>query len=129
MPLTMAIAGSENTVKKVTGKDETRRFLKSLGFVEGERVTVVSEMGGNLIVNVKESRIALSKNMAGRDVYKRQGCGCLSRIQGLPSPLCRHALFPGSRMNRSGKPFFSGQLWLSSKKTHLPSQGLPFSRV
>lgn len=66
MPLTMAIAGSENTVKKVTGKDETRRFLKSLGFVEGERVTVVSEMGGNLIVNVKESRIALSKNMAGR---------------------------------------------------------------
>ena len=66
MPLTMAIAGSENTVKKVTGKDETRRFLKRLGFVEGERVTVVSEMGGNLIVNVKESRIALSKNMAGR---------------------------------------------------------------
>ena len=66
MPLTMATAGSQNTVKKVTGKDEGRRLLESLGFVEGERVTVVSEMGGNLIVNIKEARIALSKNMAGR---------------------------------------------------------------
>ena len=66
MPLTMATAGSQNTVKKVTGKDEVRRFLESLGFVEGERVTVVSEMGGNLIVNIKEARIALSKNMVGR---------------------------------------------------------------
>ena len=66
MPLTMATAGSQNTVKKVTGKDEVRRFLESLGLVEGERVTVVSEMGGNLIVNIKEARIALSKNMAGR---------------------------------------------------------------
>ena len=66
MALTMATAGSQNTVKKITGKDEVRRFLESLGFVEGERVTVVSEMGGNLIVNIKEARIALSKNMAGR---------------------------------------------------------------
>ena len=66
MPLTMATAGSQNTVKKITGKDEVRRFLESLGFVEGERVTVVSEMGGTLIVNIKEARIALSKNMAGR---------------------------------------------------------------
>ena len=66
MPLTMAPSGSENTVKKVTGKDETRRFLESLGFVEGGRVIVVSEMGGNLIVNVKDTRIALSKSMAGR---------------------------------------------------------------
>ena len=66
MPLTMATAGSQNTVKKITGKDEVRRFLESLGFVEGGRVTVVSEMGGNLIVNIKEARIALSKNMAGR---------------------------------------------------------------
>ena len=66
MPLTMATAGSQNTVKKVTGKDEVRRFLESLGFVEGERVTVVSEMGGNLIVNIKESRIALSKLLASK---------------------------------------------------------------
>lgn len=66
MPLSMAPSGSENTVKKITGKDETRRFLESLGFIEGGRVTVVSEMGGNLIVNVKEARIALSKSMASR---------------------------------------------------------------
>ncbi|HJA63768.1 MAG TPA: ferrous iron transport protein A [Candidatus Intestinimonas stercoravium] len=66
MPLSMAPSGSENTVKKITGKDETRRFLETLGFVEGGRVTVVSEMGGNLIVNVKDARIALSKSMASR---------------------------------------------------------------
>ena len=50
MPLTMATAGSQNTVKKITGKDEVRRFLESLGFVEGERVTVVSEMAGRILV-------------------------------------------------------------------------------
>lgn len=66
MPLTMAPSGSANTVKKINGKDETRRFLESLGFVEGGEVTVVSEMGGNLIVNVKDTRIALSNSMAGR---------------------------------------------------------------
>ena len=66
MPLSMAPSGSENTVKKITGKDETRRFLETLGLVEGGRVTVVSEMGGNLIVNVKDARIALSKSMASR---------------------------------------------------------------
>ena len=66
MPLSMAPSGSENTVKKITGKDETRRFLETLGFVEGGRVTVVSEVGGNLIVNVKDARIALSKSMASR---------------------------------------------------------------
>ena len=66
MPLSMAPSGSENTVKTITGKDETRRFLETLGFVEGGRVTVVSEMGGNLIVNVKDARIALSKSMASR---------------------------------------------------------------
>lgn len=66
MPLSMAPSGSENTVKKITGKDETRRFLETLGFVEGGRVTVVSEMGGNLIVNIKDARIALSKSMASR---------------------------------------------------------------
>ena len=66
MPLTMAPSGCPSTVKKICGKDETRRFLESLGFVEGGEVTVISELGGNLIVSVKESRIALSKNMAGR---------------------------------------------------------------
>ena len=66
MPLHLARAGEINTVKKIKGKDDTKRFLESLGFVEGGIVTVISEMGGNLIVNVKDSRIAISKSMAGR---------------------------------------------------------------
>ncbi len=66
MPLTMLSSGQEGTVKRITGKDEVRSFLKSLGFVEGGKVAVVSETGGNLIVNVKETRVALSKSMACR---------------------------------------------------------------
>lgn len=66
MPLTMAQSGTSNTVCRINGKDETRRFLESLGFVEGGSVTVISELGGNLIVNVKDTRVALSKSMANR---------------------------------------------------------------
>ena len=66
MPLTMANAGEENTIKKVGGKEETRRFLENLGFVVGGAVTVVSEIGGNMIVNVKESRVAINKDMANK---------------------------------------------------------------
>ena len=66
MPLSMAETGRMNRIRKVGGKDETRRFLKSLGFVVGGFVTVVSEMNGNLIVNVKESRVAISKEMANK---------------------------------------------------------------
>ncbi len=66
MPLTMAASGERNTVKKINGKDEVRRFLESLGFVEGGDVTVVSQIDGNLIVNVKDTRVALSKSMANR---------------------------------------------------------------
>lgn len=66
MPLTMLTSGQESTVKRITGKDEVRAFLKSLGFVEGGTVSVVNEIDGNLIVNVKDTRIALSKNMACR---------------------------------------------------------------
>lgn len=66
MPLTMLGRGQESTVKRITGKDEVRAFLKSLGFVEGGKVSVVNEMGGNVIVNVKDTRIALSKSMAAR---------------------------------------------------------------
>jgi len=62
----MAPAGVESTVRRITGKDDTRRFLSTLGFVEGGKVTVISEIAGNLIVNVKDSRIALSKSMACR---------------------------------------------------------------
>ena len=61
MPLTLAVPGEENMIKKVGGSPETRKFLESLGFVAGGIVTVVSEIGGNVIVNVKESRVAVSK--------------------------------------------------------------------
>ncbi len=66
MPLTFAKSGEENVIKKIGGKEETRRFLESLGFVAGGVVTIVSEAGGNLIVNVKDSRIAIGKDMASR---------------------------------------------------------------
>lgn len=66
MPLTLLQTGQAATVKKVTGRDEVRAFLSSLGFVEGGQVTVVNQMGGNVIVSVKESRVALSRSMAGR---------------------------------------------------------------
>lgn len=66
MPLSMAREGESNVIKKISGKDETRRFLENLGFVVGSAVTVVAEMGGNLIVNVKESRVAIGKDMANK---------------------------------------------------------------
>lgn len=66
MPLTMMKTGEVNEIKKVGGKEETRRFLENLGFVKGSIVTVVSEIGGNLIVNIKESRVAINKEMANK---------------------------------------------------------------
>lgn len=66
MPLTMANAGEKNTIKKVGGKEETRRFLENLGFVAGGTVTVVSDIGGNMIVNVRDSRVAIGKDMANK---------------------------------------------------------------
>ena len=66
MPLTMAQPAEEVTILKITGKDETRQHLAELGFVVGETVTVISQLGGNLIVQVKESRVALDKSMASR---------------------------------------------------------------
>lgn len=56
----------ENMIKKVGGKPETRKFLENLGFVAGGTVTVVSTIGGNVIVKVKESRVAVSKEMAAK---------------------------------------------------------------
>lgn len=64
MPLTMASMGEVNTIVKVGGNEETRRFLENLGFVAGTEITVVSSIGGNLIVNVKDSRIAVNEDMA-----------------------------------------------------------------
>lgn len=66
MPLIFANVGEENMVKKVGGTPETRKFLESLGFVAGSAVTVVNKIGGNVIVNVKESRVAVSQEMASR---------------------------------------------------------------
>ena len=66
MPLTMANYGEINSIKRIGGKDETKKFLETLGFVVGGNVSVISEMGGNIIVNVKESRVALSKEMANK---------------------------------------------------------------
>ena len=66
MPLTMVATGEPNVIKKIGGKEETRRFLENLGFVTGGMVTVVSEIGGNMIVNVKDSRVAIGKDMANK---------------------------------------------------------------
>lgn len=66
MPLTFANVGEENMIKKVGGNPETRKFLESLGFVAGGSVTVINEIGGNMIVSVKESRVAVSKEMASK---------------------------------------------------------------
>ena len=66
MPLTMSKVGDTVTIQKITGKDEVRLHLAELGFVVGSQVTVVNEIAGNLIVQVKESRLALDKTMANR---------------------------------------------------------------
>lgn len=66
MPLTFAKEGESNSIKKVGGREETRKFLENLGFVTGAAVTVISMAGGNMIVNIKDSRIAIGKDMASR---------------------------------------------------------------
>ena len=66
MPLTMVETGETNVIRKVGGKEETRRFLENLGFVVGSEVVVVSEISGNLIVNIKDSRVAIGKDMANK---------------------------------------------------------------
>lgn len=66
MPLSMVNAGEPTVIKKICGKEETRRFLETLGFVTGGIVTVISVIGGNLIVNVKDSRVAIGKDMANK---------------------------------------------------------------
>ncbi len=66
MPLTMAKIGESNTIKRVGGREDTRKFLENLGFVVGGMVTVVSEISGNMILNVKDSRVALGRDMANK---------------------------------------------------------------
>lgn len=64
MPLTLAALGEENIIRRIGGSAEVRTHLQNLGFVPGGTVTVVSSIGGNLIVNVKGARVAVSKEMA-----------------------------------------------------------------
>lgn len=64
MPLTMAGIGEVNTILKIGGNEETRRFLANLGFVTGTEISVVSAIGGNVIANVKDARVAVNSDMA-----------------------------------------------------------------
>ena len=66
MPLLLAPVGEENIIKKVGGSPDVKKHLENLGFVAGGRVTVISQIAGNLIVSVKESRVAISREMAGK---------------------------------------------------------------
>ena len=66
MPLSMINEGATGTVARVGGKEETRRFLENLGIVPGVSVTVISKLGGNLSVNIKDSRIAIGNDMANK---------------------------------------------------------------
>jgi len=68
MPLTMAKPGDSVVIKKITGKDDTIRFLNRLGFIEGHSVTVISSIAGNLILNVKDTRVALDRQLSSRIV-------------------------------------------------------------
>lgn len=66
MPLTLANVGEKNMIKKIGGKPEVKKHLENLGFVAGGDVTVITTMGGNVIVNVKNTRVAISKEMAAK---------------------------------------------------------------
>jgi len=66
MPLTMLRAGDENSIKKVGGRNNVRQFLANLGFVPGAHVTIVTEINGSVIVNIRESRVAISREMAAK---------------------------------------------------------------
>lgn len=66
MPLTMVTPGQENLIKRIGGKEETRKFLEKLGFVTGAIVTVIAENAGNVIINIKDSRVAISAEMANK---------------------------------------------------------------
>lgn len=66
MPLSMVLPGEESVIDRISGKDDTKRFLNSLGFVEGTAVTVISESAGNFIVGVLDARIAIGRKMANK---------------------------------------------------------------
>ena len=73
MPLTFAKQGEKVVIQKIGGKAETKKFLETLGFVVGETITIVNQVAGTLIINVKESRVAISKEMAGKITVQVEG--------------------------------------------------------
>lgn len=72
MPLSMVSPGEKGVINRISGKDDTKRFLNNLGFVEGSPVMVISRVDGNLIVNVMESRVAIGKKMANKIMVERK---------------------------------------------------------
>lgn len=72
MPLSMVSPGEKGVINRISGKDDTKRFLNNLGFVEGSPVIVISRVDGNLIVNVMESRVAIGKKMANKIIVERK---------------------------------------------------------
>ena len=93
MPLSMVGTGEENTIQRIGGKEETKKFLETLGFVVGGKVTVVSQTEGNLIVNIKESRVAIGKDMANKIMTARNiklGTACNRNINSLTAAIVEY---------------------------------------
>ena len=78
MPLTMAPVGQASKIQRVGGNDETKRFLANLGFVVGSEVTVISAIGGNVIVNIKDSRVAINQDMARHIMVAKASRECVT---------------------------------------------------
>lgn len=70
IPLMLSGIGIKQSIKKIIGKDDTRKFLKSLGIIEGSEVTIISQMDGNVIIKVKETSIAISESIANRIIIE-----------------------------------------------------------
>ncbi|MBQ3552470.1 MAG: ferrous iron transport protein A [Clostridia bacterium] len=66
MPLTLATVGEENTILKIGGNPKMKKHLEDMGFVAGSGITIISDLGGNLIVSIKDSRVAISREMAAK---------------------------------------------------------------
>ena len=82
MPMTFLRAGETGMIQRVGGAEDTKRFLANLGFVDGAAVTVISELNGNLIVNIKDSRVAINKARYGAVAVKKDGdCSVVCIIQ------------------------------------------------
>lgn len=72
MPLSMVLPGEKSVINRISGKDDTKRFLNNLGFVEGSAVTVINRVAGNIIVGVMDSRIAIGKKMANKIIVEKK---------------------------------------------------------